>query len=385
MGKTVKVDFEKARKKRRLAYTAKRFLVLGLIMLAVAGVIVLNNLLVEQGVSVRVNDLIESFGGTGFPTDLPGGIIRDVKNIGKNLAVLNDTNLYIYSPKARIISSTQEMSETTVLLANSERALTFNTGSKRYRIHSSSKLLAEKEAEDSILAASLSNHGEYALVTSPTRFVAMVTVYDRNFEPFFYAYSADNHITGVSVSPKGDMMVTSGVNTEKGMLKSIITFYRFTLKEEVSTLTFEDSLILHLGFYGDDRVAILTDREYIITDSSGKILYSYATGNEPVTAIRLYKGEALILTENREVRISEITLLDDKCAERWRVTASGNIRGIELGQKKAYILDDSGVSVYNRSGDLINRLDMRGISKIYLVGDKLYCFTQSEITVMEEK
>ncbi|MDR2931808.1 MAG: DUF5711 family protein [Oscillospiraceae bacterium] len=383
MGKTVKVDFERARKRRQFLQSAKRFAILGLVTAAVVGAIILNNFLVDQGVSTHVSDIIESFGGDGFPIDLPGGIIRDTKSLGKNLTVLNDTNLYIYSPKARLISNIQQMTENTVLCANAGRVLTYDTGSKRYRIHSPSKLLAEKETEDSILAADLGTHNEYALVTSPSRFVAMVTVYNEKFEPVFYTYSAENHITGVSLSPAGDAMVTSAVNTDNGMLRSYVAYYRFNVEDEIARVTFDDSLILQMDFISEDRVGILTDRTYTITDQKGKELFSYALGDNPITAFASYGKEALIRTEYKEARRCDVVLLGAEGEEIWTLQLTNNVRDMCMDGKLVYILDDGGISVYDRNRERVSRLDLRGVSRIHLVGDTLYYFTQDEIKVLE--
>ena len=384
MGKTVKINFEKARRRRQFFQRAKRFLVVGIIMLAVIAAMAINNFLVENGVSIHLSDTVESFGGAGYPTDLPGGIIHDVKSLGKNMAVLNDTNLYIYSPKARIISNTQEMSDSTILTTTGSRLITYNIGSKRYRINSASQNLLDKETEDSILAADMGENGEYAIVTSPMRFVAMITVYSNKFEPIFYSYSAENHITGVSLSPNGNMMVTSGINTSNGMLISVITYYHFASDEPVASLTLEDALILNMDFYENGSVGILTDHEYIVTDVFGHIVSTYTLPDGNVTSFRRYKGETAITIENKETRRETLILLNSKCEEQWHLTMDGKMRDVAIGPKKVYVLDNSGIFVYNRSQELIGQLDMSGITRIHAAENTLYYFTQSEIAIMED-
>ncbi|MCL2056868.1 MAG: hypothetical protein FWH02_06595, partial [Oscillospiraceae bacterium] len=73
------VSFEKVRKRRRKIETIKRLSILALIFAVVAGAVALNNLLVQNELSLRISDLLELRGGTGFPADLPGGIVRDIK------------------------------------------------------------------------------------------------------------------------------------------------------------------------------------------------------------------------------------------------------------------------------------------------------------------
>lgn len=380
MGKTV--DFEKVRKRRRRVETTKRLLVLCLIATAVAGVVFLNSLFVEQGLSVRVSDMIESFGGEGFPTEQPGGIIRDMKGMGGNLVILNDTNLYIYNKKAKIIKNEQRMTDKTMMLTNAERVLTFDVGSKNYSIHTPSRLTSV-ELENSILTGDLGKNGEYAFVTSSRQFVAEVTVYKNHGEPYLFRWSSpENYVTGVSLSPKGGAMAVSGLTTEEGVMKSLVTLFQFNRAEKIAEVEFPDSLVLLLNYYEAGRIGVLTDREYTVIGPDGSKLFTYRLGDYPVAGFQTYGREALVLTEYKEARSSDIILLSEDCTERARITVDNNVRGMAMGNKRIYILTDSGISVYDRNLEPMDKLEQRGITKIQLVGDKLYYCNGEEINYL---
>ena len=150
MAKTI--NFDKLRKRRRLIENIKRLAFLALVLAVVGVVLFLNNLFIERGTSIRVSDFIETRGGPGFPVDFPGGIIRDIKPMGKNLAVLTDTNLYIYNDKGRSVANIQRMGDRTVMLTNQGRILSFDPGHRVYRMHTPSRS-DSGELENGVLAA----------------------------------------------------------------------------------------------------------------------------------------------------------------------------------------------------------------------------------------
>lgn len=378
-GKTI--DFEKARRRRRFTENVKRLLVLAGMILAVGGVLVANSIMVEKGLSTKISDIVESWGGQGFPTDLPGGTIRDVKGMGGSLVVLNDTNLYMYNSKAKAVANIQQMTDKTVLKTTDKRALTYDIGGKTYRLHTPSRTLGG-EVENGIFAADM--NGElYAFATASRQFVAEVTVYKNPGEKHLFRWSSpDNHVTGVSLSPKGNMMAVSCAATEDGMMVSLLNLFHFSMTERVAQVRFPDSLIVQTDFYSADRIGVLTDREYMVLDSTGRTLFHYPLDTGPATAYRRMGKEVLLLVEHKETRRSEIILLDESGKEKARLEGANNIAGVEMSQRRIYVLDDGGISIYNHTMELQDRLDQRGISRIRLVGSRLYYCTQEEICVL---
>jgi hypothetical protein len=380
MGKTV--DFEIVRRRRRLKYIIKRVSVLLLSVAAGGGLIRLHNLWVEVGMSTKVSDLLGSFGGTGYPVELPGGVIRDIKSMGNKLAILNDTNLYLYNSRGKIISNIQQMSDKTVLLTGDSRSLTYDVNAKTYSLHTPSRTVAGT-VENSILAADLGESGQYALVTTSRQYVAEVAVYENPSEPHLFRWlSSENHVSGVSLSPGGERLAVSCVMTEDGAIRSMVLLFHRGVDERLAEVDFPDSLILRLDYFEDERIGVLTDREYAVLDGDGNILHRYSLGDGQVTAFTTYGREALLLTEDKEARRSDIILLDETCTEKARLTAARNIRGMAMGRRRIYILDDTGIESFDHSLNSMEKLELRGISSLHLVGEKLYYCTEEEICLL---
>jgi hypothetical protein len=302
--------------------------------------------------------------------------------MGSNLAILNDTNLYLYNSRGKIISNIQQMSDKTVLLTNNSRSLTYDVNAKSYRLHTPSRTV-EAEVENNILAADLGEGGQYALVTTSRQYVAEVTVYESPTAPHLFRwFSSENHVSGVSLSPGGDRLAVSCVMTENGAIRSSVLLFHRGVEQRLAEVDFPDSLILQLDYYEDERIGVLTDREYAVLDGDGNILHRYSLGDGQVTAFTTYGRETLLLTEDKEARRSDIILLDETCTEKARLTATGNIRGMAMGRRRIYRLDDTGIESLDRELHSMEKLELRGISSIHLVRDKLYYCTATEICLL---
>ncbi|MCL2055819.1 MAG: DUF5711 family protein, partial [Oscillospiraceae bacterium] len=264
---------------------------------------------------------------------------------------------------------------------NQSRALSFDPGSRAYRIHTPART-DYHEPENGIISAALADNNMFALVTSARQFVAEAAVYrSPTEEPVFRWLSPDNHITGVALSPRGTHMAVACVMTEGGMLKSQAVLFQLDSTDMVE-IGFPGSLILQLE-YTDARLCILTDREYAVFDYSGESLFSYDLGSDPVSAIRSYDGETLLLTEYREARTSRLVLLDESLTVTAQHSAPNNIKGIEIGRRRIYVLDDSGIEAFDRQLNSMEKTERRGITHMQLVDGKLYYTTADEIFLFD--
>ena len=377
MAKTV--DFNKIRRRRRMRETAKRIIILTIIVAVIGSGFILNRLLVEQDLSTRVGDWVESFGGNGYPVDLPGGIVRGTEAMSGNLILLNDTNLYLYNSKGKVIVNAQQMSDKTIMDVSDKQVLTYDVGSKKYQLRTPSRVVT-KETENAILAADLNANGTYALVTASRQFVAEVSVYRNPAEPHIFRWSSpEHHISGVSLSPDGHKMAVTCAATEGGMMKTIITLFAMNMAEKVAEVELLDSLALKIDFYANDRIGVLTDNNYIILDSSGEKLAEYAFQDEHVVRMETFGNAVLLLTEYREARQKQVIFLDRSGMEQLRMDFDDNVRDIALDKRYFYVLTDSGITCYNYAFKEVKKLEERGIQGVQVVRGKVYYYTFEEI------
>lgn len=378
-----KVDFNKLRKRRQRATTFKRMFMLGGILLLIFGAIFLNNILVEESVTTRISDLVQGLGGTGYPVAVPGGVIRSVQTTGGDLAVLNDTNLYIYNNKGKQIGNFQKKTDSTVLHATASRYLTYDSNSTGFTVNSRSKVLYEADTEYNIFAADMNEHGDFAIVNSAKRAICGLTVYNSKFKDI-YAYSfTTNLVSSVSVSPRGDMLVAGWVNAEKGMLQSGVEIHLFAEQTGViASALLADNLILDVKFQEQDRIQVLTDRQYIIMGADGAIRQSYDFGSWRPSMVKYSGRLTAIMLEDPSSTARELILLDSELEPKSSIKVGGRITDIALTSKRIYVAGEQGITTYDHSFSEIDFDEIQNVQYLQMVGSKLHYLTREQICVL---
>lgn len=379
------VDFEKVRRRRRRVVTLKRVFILAAITLLVTGAFFLHQILVEENLTVLLSDFRESMGGAGFPADLPGGVIRAVDNLGDNLTILNDTNLYIYSPKAKIVNNIQKMTDMTVAVTTASRVLTFTPGAKTFAVHSPSKELYPGSMEFGLICADMNERGDFAIVAPTKQFASKVFVYDKKFEEM-YSWSSPEYVTNVAVSPNGGMMAVNCVSGEGGMIESQVYLFRFGEDKDKATMAMllQDNLCLDLSFTEDERVEVLTDRQYLVLNSLGERKHGYDFAGGQVLAREGRDRETLLLMRDADGKSRRIVLLDASLSEKAVREVDIEVLDMALGRDSVYILTPDGIDVYGLDLELKAKLERKGVSHIHLVGNRLYYLTSDEIRILTQ-
>lgn len=379
------VDFNKLRKKRQRATAVRRLLILAGLLVVVLLAVFLNTILVQESFTTRISDLVNGIGGSGYPVPLPGGVIRDVKSSGNNLAVLNDTNLYIYNAKGKQVGNFQKMTENTVLLTGSGRFLTYESQSQRYGVYSTSKTLHTQESEYGIITAGMNDRGDYAVVSSSKQAICEINVYNKQFDRIYWCTFAENIVHHVSLAPKGTLMAAGWINGQDGALYSGVKIFMLGSNEEQAAFDLPDRLILDLRFQEENRIAVLTDQDYLVADASGAVKHRYHFGGRQVAAVEYDGKQTLLLLENRETRSGDAVLLGAELEELAAYSTQEKVLDMALTGKRIYLLQEDAIYTFDRQFHPVEsgaRIEVQHVSRIQSAGNSLYYLTGEEIRVL---
>ena len=379
------VDFIALRKKRLMwRRTRQMLLIIGITLLVLTGVY-LSEMILQHNMTTSINDIIGTFGGEGYPIPLPGGVIRDVKQMGSNVAVLNDTNLYIYSKNGKQLQNVQRMTDKTILITSTNRALAYDYGARTLSIHSSGRTLHTHEFDETVLGADLGEGGEYAVVTSPRHYIAKVSAYNRDFAPMMHWYSPDQFVLGVTVSPRGNMMVVATVDGEGGVLESDLYFLRFGQEQASARIVIGDELVTWLDFHNENRLAVLTEKSYRLYDQTGTETAIYTLPVESPLAMFDSNGDRTIfICGTKEAREFTMIMLDAQGREIASAKTEGRLIDLALANRELYVLTDKGILHYNSSLEQRSVTEVIGAQRIMWSDNRLYCLTADEIGIYEE-
>jgi len=377
------MDFDKLRKKRRRKQTIRRILVLAGLVAVVLGAVALNGMLIDAGASVRLSDWVESLGGSGYPIAHPGGAIRDLEDMGDHLAVQGDLSLYIYNKKGKLVTSIQQMTDKTVAVVTKSRVLTYQIGAESFSVNTRSQELLKRDMSFGILCGDMNEEGVVAIATSSKQYVAEVTVYNKQMDTkHLYKWSAaKDQVVDISLAPNGNQMVVACVNTSGGVIETVLYLFDFGMETPLARLDVADNLVLNVDFMEDNRIGVLTDKQYFLMDNTGAKKESYSfDGGQPVAMERSGR-QVLLATEYWETRTQHVVLLDEACAPAATCTIDNLVRDMALSEDRAYLLTDDGILELDHSFQQRGRRARRGIVGMALVERRLYYIDSEEIGV----
>ncbi|MCL2578885.1 MAG: DUF5711 family protein [Oscillospiraceae bacterium] len=376
------MDFNKMRAHRRRGIFLKRFFILAAIVAAVFVVMSLNTFLVAWQFPTQVTGFLQGFGGPGFPIQVPGGVLRDVKALGNDVAVLNDSNLFLYNRNGRELLSVQRMNENTILLARGSRLLTYSNGSRSFQIHFQGRLLLDTDHTNPIISAALGERGNYALVSSPMQHASEVLVFSEQFELLF-EWSTHELVVLVDLDPRGGGMAAGSVGARDGELRSTVSLFDMTTTNDPTQVEFRDELILALEYLDHTRLAVITDKGLrVINATTGQMIDSYNIQSGRISLSRISGDYILLFEEDPQYRLMTAILFDGRGRELGRAELEAGARDMQVSERGVYILTPVGVERFDHAMNPRGKVDRSGIHHILLAGNILYYFTAEEIGIL---
>lgn len=376
------VQMDQLRKKRQHKAFVRRICGLMGIAVLLVGIGMLNRYFVQENITNRLSDLVSGIGGGGYPVSLPGGVIRDIKGVGNQVAVLNDTNLLVYNKNGKQMANHPRMAENTVLLTNDKRLLTYGQNAQKYAVHSKTKTLFEEEMAYPMITATINARGDYALVSSSKNAACEINVYNRYFEKNYICYIANHTVSSVSLSPKADRMAAAWVDVENGTLYSGITLYRLSTEEETEVKLSND-MILQVRYLDDRHIVVLTDRQYVLLDENGTIKQSYPFNGRMPVAVEQTNKHTLLLLGLPNANTQDLVVLNQNLEEEASRSFADAIIDIALSERNIYVLQKDGIYVYHRTFALDTAYAVTNASSMTWIGNQLFYLTKEHLTVLE--
>ena len=375
-------EFELLRKQKARRRFFKRLLVLTLMTLAIALAIVLREDISNLGLGNRIADLYASWRpGMDYPVEVPAGRVVSLSALGQDLAVLGDTNLYLYNTTARRMASYQHGYKSPILRTAGDRALTFDRGGRQFRVDSRSKPLFSENGSQTIFSANLSPDGTMAVLRSSTRYQAEAVVYDRQFNPFFYWYTSVGPVLDVCLDQQGQGMAVSAVSASEGLLYSLVTCLRFDSEKPVAEITLQDQLVLSMTYTETGNLQVLTDRQALLFSPDGKELASFDyDGAQLGRFVNSSQGYLFFVLDSLGDGGSlRLVALGPELQELGSAGLTSKAVGLAYDHNRLYLLAENGVYTYDTALKQATELPLSGIYAIQPAGNALYGVTAEQI------
>ncbi len=313
--------------------------------------------------------------------DIPESNVIDFEPADKNtysvfkdgLAILSQKKLTVYSRNNVIISNYIINLSEPVLDVSDDYMLVFDRGGNTVKLCGSFDEYGTVTTNDSIITASVSDKGYFAVVTEAYGYNAQVTVYNKKMDVLFYWYSSETYVIDVVFSAS-DVISVIGIAPDKENIDVYIHRINFRTGELQKNYIIEDAFPVGIKQKNDNSCEILTDegvysvrsdfarkisnditastvtyfqdeRNTVILSSVDSVLDEYSVTAVSSTGTKLFTLNIigvndvccfydvfLVLCDN------ELYVIDDEGKTLYTVETDGQYNGIRANREALYLI-----------------------------------------------
>lgn len=368
VAKRLNLKVVKGRKDKRL--TAVSFLAAVAIILLIAYSVFI--LFHPIGVVEYINSAYKKIGsGKGYPISFIGEEIVAVDNDTSAFYVLNQTELHCYNTNGKIASKVQHGLANPILRTSDTRALVYGQGEKLLKVYNFENTLANIQLETAILAADISDNGNFAVATYADSYDSVVKVFNKKNELIFEWYSATGIVNNVTLTENGNKILVSTFTADNGIISSKIHVLNFKSADAEHVFSFNDDIfydvvnISHNKFYVifENRLELIDIKKGTTTQQT--IEYS----NKIVDSNRNKVAVLSSLSANLDKNI--ITVLGTKGETISSFSADYIVSDFVLSGSSVFILSNSEILRTDFSGNILSRSEVSfDIKKIIPITDR---------------
>ena len=313
------------------------------------------------------NIIASSGGGSGFPVRAEGSHIEGMFSSSKNTFVLTDTNLLAFNKNGKEFLNIQHGYSDPYFSVSSARTLIYNLHDTDYMVTNYKSTVISDRTENEILLATISNSGNFALVTKSTGYEAEVNVFNKKNKLIYKWLSADEAVSSVLLSPNGKMLTVVTVTVSSGTLVSKIYCLNFKSANPVFKYELNGS-VLSLNNLTSNLFSVVLNNRIIYYNWTKGEVFSSDLNNSVAFYKTDNKSKNIVVCKNGIITDSYIISLynNSKLVNQFEYT--GQITDIDVYHDNIYVLSTQRVDVLNFKGEKVNSSDFEHILKYIVVG-----------------
>lgn len=336
---------DKREMRRRRA--RRRAVVRGVVVLFLVATVVLLWQNWESLTPDRLISGVENLLGTGtgsYPVDMSGTHVRRLEQAQSYAAVLTDSHLIYLNQSGAEVNRYTCAYPTALMRTAGRYVLLAEQGGRRLHLSTRSKVILEMNAEQDILAVSLNEKGQFAVLTDgPQGYAVQVRVYDKTGK-LLYTRNRNHTGTDVALSRDGTQVATLSVDADNGNLNT--TMDVFSLKtsdtEAVCSYTAKDALLYRMEYLEGGWVAAFSEDGAVMLDTADGLATVYHPTNMRVLGYAVAgKDLALAVRPYGDTGGGQVHIVDKK-GDAVRVTDfTGEFRQLSGAQHRYALLTDT--------------------------------------------
>ena len=318
-----------------------------------------------------------------FPLKITNGVDYQSCQLGKGFALLSDTRLYIYSVDGELIDTRTNSYPNTILKYGGNRALLYEQSGYNFKIESRGRTVYEKQIDNQIILASISDKGYVAIVSMSDQYVCELTVYDADGDEIYFRGCVER-IMDVSFNHDSSGCYMISVSASEGQLVSTATAVNFNSDKNlwkpdepldtccISSYSTEDN---GLFVFGDTCCA------YYNSKGQRELYYTYASS---LIDASFRSGKAAALFESKERRKNTMVLFEKPDKDHVEVQINKSVKSIFAEENAVYLMTDNEIDAYSYSGKLLKSKQISDTySQFYKIGNYIMLLGYNKIDRIE--
>lgn len=310
--------------------------------------------------SAKDKKMLSNASGDGYPIDIDGMRTISMKSIPNGIAVLTDTNYMAFDNSGRQIVSSAHYMASPVMKTAGRYTLLYDENSMTYVLKTLSGNLLSGKTDNLIVTGALSKSGKFALVTHYDNAFSYISVYSKGGKILHKWRSGNYYISDIAISPSGNYIAMSGVNTDGGVMKSCVIIQKVGESENLREYTFNGTMLFSVDFADAERVVAVGDN-----------ICSHLWVNEERQSNFDYNGQiiknfdlsengniALVLSQYSDGKNCQITLINSSGKDIANISTSLTSPSVNLTNNRVNLVSQSHFYGYSFDGKLTDKAEI---------------------------
>ncbi len=366
-------------KKKKLLPRPVKYLVLGLIILALGTFLFSNReslSLTNMKAWVQQN-LLGYSEGDGFPVAFPGTTVEYSNFVlsGNKPAVVSDTSFAMYRSGGAQYSSIQHGFSSPSLHSSGNRFLLLNLGGKKFMTGENGAFGSPVAFDFNIYGGAIAANGNYVLLSGAQGYASMATVFDSLANQLFRWASQSYLLSACSLSENGQQLAAAGFTAQNGDLVSQVSFFSIKQDTPIATFTLAESLprsvtILQNGnllFIGDRSAAVLNPQTKQQTE------YNYSSAALSCFAFDPNYGGVIALSSSGGRNASVVFISNDGTTHA-AAKFSDPVLSLDLSSDGILVLSGGKLTLMNETGTILSTADAGNDAQRALYDRNGFCY-----------
>lgn len=328
---------------------------------------------------VNSGELLEG----NFPISITNDdIYYQFGSIGKNLAMLSDTHMYIYSADGELKDTRQHDYSNSILKTSNKRALVYESGGKNFKVEGIRNTIYTKTMDNTIIFARINDNGYVAVVTTAEMYSCELTIYNEHGEEIYHRGCVDR-IEDLCFTINNEGCIIATVDALEGQIVSKVIYLNFTNQEETWTTEPLETLCMSIELSEDGNIFLFGDTKCAYYDMQGNQLGGYSYKNSLISGDS-NNGKCAMLFENQERRKTTMLLIQDSQTTPIEIVVDNNIKKICVQDGLVYVLKNNALETYNFDGTLLSTAEVSDIYKNFIkIDDEVFLISYDSINKIE--